>query len=113
MNKKDDEAKEEIPVALDAEGVPLDHFEFGGSLGAASLMIGFPLLMWYMWAGAIYYDGQLPWPSADESWEDFLQHLYHLVSNQPIYGCCDQRIAFLAERKASRGTVWHVMRAGH
>ncbi|KAB8067096.1 ergosterol biosynthesis ERG4/ERG24 [Aspergillus leporis] len=26
-----------------------DEFEFGGSFGAALLMTGFPLLMWYMW----------------------------------------------------------------
>lgn len=25
-----------------------DEFEFGGSLGAASLMLGFPLLMWFV-----------------------------------------------------------------
>ena len=37
-----------------------DEFEFGGSLGALGLMIGFPLLMWYMWIGATHYDGHLP-----------------------------------------------------
>lgn len=37
-----------------------DDFEFGGSLGALGLMIGFPLLMWCMWIGATYYDGHLP-----------------------------------------------------
>lgn len=25
-----------------------DEFEFGGSLGSAALMIGFPLLMWFV-----------------------------------------------------------------
>lgn len=56
-----------------------DEFEFGGSFGAASLMIGFPLLMWYMWIGATYYDGRFPVPDADQSWEDFARHLAHLV----------------------------------
>ena len=42
-------------------------------------MIGFPLLMWYMWIGATYYDGQLPLKSANESWSDFGAHLLHLV----------------------------------
>ncbi|KMU81048.1 hypothetical protein CISG_02427 [Coccidioides immitis RMSCC 3703] len=28
-----------------------DHFEFGGSWGVLSMMIGFPLLMYYMWIG--------------------------------------------------------------
>ena len=56
-----------------------DEFEFGGSFGAASLMIGFPLLMWYMWIGATYYDGFFPIPNAEQSWGDFVYHLAHLV----------------------------------
>ncbi|KAB8253794.1 ergosterol biosynthesis ERG4/ERG24 [Aspergillus pseudonomiae] len=56
-----------------------DEFEFGGPLGAAALMIGFPLLMWYMWIGAIYYDGKLPLPSADQTWTDFGLLLCNLV----------------------------------
>lgn len=34
------------------------HFEFGGSLGVLSMMIGFPMLMYYMWIGATYYNGK-------------------------------------------------------
>lgn len=56
-----------------------DDFEFGGSLGAASLMLGFPLLMWYMWIGATYYDGQLPLPIDKQTWPEFGRHLLHLV----------------------------------
>jgi delta24(24(1))-sterol reductase len=56
-----------------------DEFEFGGSLGAALLMISFPLLMWYMWIGATYYDGQFPVPNADQTWRDFGYHLARLV----------------------------------
>ncbi|KAJ5382371.1 Ergosterol biosynthesis ERG4/ERG24 [Penicillium concentricum] len=56
-----------------------DEFEFGGSLGALALMIGFPLLMWYMWIGATYYDGKLPLPKDGETWTDFGKHLCHLV----------------------------------
>jgi delta24(24(1))-sterol reductase len=56
-----------------------DEFEFGGSLGAASLIIGFPLLMWYMWIGATYYDGQLPTPETDQTWRDFIDYLAQLV----------------------------------
>ena len=47
------------------------HFEFGGSLGTLALMTGFPLLMWYMWIGATYYDGKLPLPQNGESWAVF------------------------------------------
>jgi delta24(24(1))-sterol reductase len=56
-----------------------DEFEFGGSIGAASLMVAFPLLMWYMWIGATYYDGHLPTPELHQSWKDFAHHLTHLV----------------------------------
>lgn len=66
-------------AATDYKDGASDEFEFGGSLGAASLMIGFPLLMWYMWIGATYYNGQLPLPSKDQSWTDFVQHLCQLV----------------------------------
>lgn len=67
---------EQSPKYTDGES---DEFEFGGSFGAASLMIGFPLLMWYMWIGATYYDGQFPLPDNDQTWGDFVYHLAHLV----------------------------------
>src|SRR4051794_18106482 len=56
-----------------------DDFEFGGSLGVTALMLGFPLLMWYMWIGATYYDGQLPLPDDNQTWLEFGRHLAHLV----------------------------------
>ncbi|KAH8803612.1 c-24(28) sterol reductase [Xylogone sp. PMI_703] len=59
-------------------GEPVE-FEFGGSLGAAALMIGYPSLMYYMWIGATYYDGQLPLPSSTETWSDFSRDLLSLV----------------------------------
>ena len=31
--------------------------EFGGPLGMLAMMLGFPLLMYFMWAGAVFYDG--------------------------------------------------------
>ena len=67
---------EEKPTYNDGES---DEFEFGGSFGAASLMIGFPLLMWYMWVGATYYDGQFPTPSDNQTWKDFTYHLAGLI----------------------------------
>ncbi|KFY02977.1 hypothetical protein O988_01746 [Pseudogymnoascus sp. VKM F-3808] len=63
---------------VDGDGAS-DEFEFGGSLGAASLMVGFPLLMWYMWIGATYYDGQFPLPDANQTWDEFGRHLAQLV----------------------------------
>ena len=55
------------------------HYEFGGPLGVTAVMIGFPLLMWYMWIGATYYDGHLPLPASDESIPDFFKHMANLV----------------------------------
>jgi delta24(24(1))-sterol reductase len=56
-----------------------EEFEFGGSLGAIGLMIGFPILMWYMWIGATYYNGKLPLPKENETLSEFAQHLVNLV----------------------------------
>lgn len=56
------------------------HFDFGGTFGVIMMMIGFPTLMWYMWIGAAYYDGQFPTrASSDQSWIDFAKHLVHLA----------------------------------
>ena len=55
------------------------HFEFGGDYGVLCVMIGFPLLMYYMWIGATYYDGHLPMPRAGQSIGEFIQHLAHLT----------------------------------
>ena len=55
------------------------QFEFGGSWGVSAMMIGFPLLMWYMWIGATYYDGHLPLPKKGDSKLQFITHLADLV----------------------------------
>ncbi|KAB8213459.1 Delta(24(24(1)))-sterol reductase [Aspergillus novoparasiticus] len=55
------------------------HFEFGGSWGVLSMMIGFPMLMYYMWIGAVYYDGKFPRASEGQSTLAFIAHLANLV----------------------------------
>lgn len=56
------------------------HFDFGGTIGVSLMMLGFPLLMWYMWVGAHYYDGKFPTrSSSDESYLDFVKHLFQLA----------------------------------
>lgn len=54
------------------------EFEFGGSAGVTAMMIGFPLLMWYMWIGATYYDGKIPLPKQGQSVEEFVRYMFHL-----------------------------------
>lgn len=55
------------------------EFEFGGSLGTLAMMTLFPVLMWYMWVGATYYDGKFPSRDVGMSWGDFAEHLVNLV----------------------------------
>ncbi|KAL9029349.1 MAG: hypothetical protein Q9196_002395 [Gyalolechia fulgens] len=69
-------AQKQGPAALLAE--PL---EFGGSLGVGVMIIAFPLLMYYLWIGATYYDGHLPWPASNQSFSDFLRQLGNLAYN--------------------------------
>ncbi|KAK7537009.1 ergosterol biosynthesis ERG4/ERG24 [Phyllosticta citribraziliensis] len=63
---------------VDPTQLQSDHKEFGGSLGTGAMMVGFPLLMYYMWAGATYYDGAFPLPADGQSIPDFLQQLVSL-----------------------------------
>jgi len=53
-------------------------FEFGGSLGVSAMMIGFPLLMWFMWIGAAHYNGGIP-SEPSMTWLQYGHHLYSLV----------------------------------
>ena len=53
--------------------------EFGGAIGVSLMMIGFPILMWYMWIGATHYDGKFPTPAPGESFVDFVQRMGRLV----------------------------------
>jgi delta24(24(1))-sterol reductase len=79
----DDECSPLIPVmeANKAEDHRVDNteeFEFGGSLGVSAMMIGFPLLMYYMWIGATFYSGKFPTRSPGQSWSGFFNHLFDL-----------------------------------
>jgi len=55
------------------------HMEFGGSWGVSAMMIGFPMLMYYMWIGATYYDGHFPIPLPDETVTSFLNRLGRII----------------------------------
>lgn len=63
------------------------EFEFGGPVGAVGMMVGFPLLMWYMWISAEFYNGAPAWPD-NQSWGEFLGHLFHIfrVHGLPTFG---------------------------
>ncbi|KAL3424096.1 ergosterol biosynthesis ERG4/ERG24 family protein [Phlyctema vagabunda] len=55
------------------------HFDFGGSIGVSCMMVGFPMLMYYMWIGATYYNGKFPTPQDGQSYVDFVRHLAGLA----------------------------------
>lgn len=60
----------------------IDHnpvYEFGGSWGVTAMMLGFPILMWYMWIGATYFDGHFPAPENGEDLLHFSLVLINLV----------------------------------
>lgn len=59
--------------------ISTDDVEFGGSLGVSVMMITFPLLMYYLWIGATFYDGHLPWPASHQSFSDFFKQLGNLA----------------------------------
>jgi delta24(24(1))-sterol reductase len=55
------------------------HFDFGGSWGVGMMMVGFPLLMYYMWIGATFYDGKFPVPEEGQGFVDFVKSLGRIV----------------------------------
>lgn len=43
------------------------------------MIVGFPMLMYYMWIGATFYGGHFPAPSSTQSFASLLRHLGNLV----------------------------------
>lgn len=63
---------------------PTTEYEFGGPVGALGMMIGFPLLMYYMWISQRFYGGSPAWPIEGQSWCSFLHQLYSYIVNYAI-----------------------------
>ncbi|KAL0929783.1 ergosterol biosynthesis ERG4/ERG24 family protein [Colletotrichum truncatum] len=60
----------------------IDHsgeFEFGGPVGTTIMMVCFPILMWYMWIGAIHYNGSVPVRSPGQTWFEFAFELLNII----------------------------------
>ncbi|KAI0997676.1 Delta(24(24(1)))-sterol reductase [Podosphaera aphanis] len=64
------------------------HFDFGGSVGVTIMMIGFPLLMYYMWIGAEFYDGKFPTRISGQSSLEFYEHLAKLSYEHAFPDLC-------------------------
>lgn len=64
--------------STDASGA----YEFGGPLGMLAMMVGFPLLMYFMWIGAVFYDGHIPKPAKHESFMAFIGHMWSIIKTE-------------------------------
>jgi Delta24(24(1))-sterol reductase len=64
-----------LSYKIDASG----KYEFGGPAGVTAMMLGFPILMWYMWLGATYYEGKFPAPRNGQTFGEFVREALYLV----------------------------------
>ncbi|CAB4375088.1 unnamed protein product [Rhizophagus irregularis] len=51
-------------------------FEFGGPWGVTAMMIGFPLLMFYLWGCLQFYRGKLVLPLEGELWSQIIKEAW-------------------------------------
>jgi delta24(24(1))-sterol reductase len=51
-------------------------WEFGGPWGVTAMMVGFPMLMYYLWICLWFYDGQLVFPTSVEGIKPFLNKMW-------------------------------------
>ncbi|KAI6096977.1 ergosterol biosynthesis ERG4/ERG24 family-domain-containing protein [Pisolithus croceorrhizus] len=71
------------PVTTTDEGRKSDKlldehhgYEFGGPWGVTAMMVGFPILMYYLWICLWFYDGKLVAPSSVDDIIPFLQRMW-------------------------------------
>jgi Delta24(24(1))-sterol reductase len=57
----------------------LCSWEFGGPVGVTAMMIGFPLLMYYLWICCWFYDGTLAHPTSVDDIVPFLHKMWEHV----------------------------------
>ncbi|GMM57811.1 delta(24(24(1)))-sterol reductase [Maudiozyma humilis] len=60
------------------------EYEFGGVPGVIGMLVGFPLLMYYMWICARFYDGGVALPQDGQSWPQFLSVMYGYVRDYAV-----------------------------
>ncbi|KAJ7247612.1 ergosterol biosynthesis ERG4/ERG24 [Mycena haematopus] len=66
------DAGKEIDHRLDQH----DQYEFGGPFGVTCIMLGFPVLMYYLWICLWFYDGQLVYPKSQDDVNPFLARMW-------------------------------------
>ncbi|KAG2365024.1 ergosterol biosynthesis ERG4/ERG24 family-domain-containing protein [Suillus spraguei] len=70
------------PLTTTDEGRKVDQllhehqtYEFGGPAGVTAMMVGFPILMYYLWICLWFYDGKLVYPTSCEDIVPFLARI--------------------------------------
>lgn len=58
----------------------LHSYEFGGPWGVVAIMMGFPILMYYLWICLWFYDGKLVYPASVEDIKPFLWRMWGHVA---------------------------------
>lgn len=69
------EATKKVSEHPDPDSIVPTEYEFGGPAGAIGMMIGFPLLMYYMWISQKFYGGAAAWPVENQSFAEFFIQL--------------------------------------
>ncbi|KAG1808748.1 ERG4 ERG24 ergosterol biosynthesis protein [Suillus subaureus] len=71
------------PLTTTDEGRKVDQlldehqtYEFGGPAGVTAMMVGFPMLMYYLWICLWFYDGKLVYPASSEDIVPFLGRMW-------------------------------------
>ncbi|KAL5513287.1 ERG4_1 [Sanghuangporus vaninii] len=59
-----------------------EHYEFGGPWGVVAMMVGFPILMYYLWVCLWFYDGKLVYPSSLDDVQPFLERMWDHVRTE-------------------------------
>ena len=57
----------------------VSSYEFGGPCGVLSMMIGFPILMYYFWMCMKFNDGHFLYPKSVEEIKPFFISLWDLL----------------------------------
>jgi hypothetical protein len=52
------------------------RWEFGGPWGVTAMMIGFPMLMYYLWICLWFYDGRLVVPTSVDGIKPFISDMW-------------------------------------
>ncbi|TDL23613.1 ERG4/ERG24 ergosterol biosynthesis protein [Rickenella mellea] len=75
--------KPEAKPSVTDEGRKVDErldkhetYEFGGPWGVTAMMVGFPILMYYLWICLWFYDGQLVFPTSFDDVQPFLTRMW-------------------------------------